>query len=112
MDELRDIVRREHGLRVNGLRVSRASMCRMRCEAAVPLVKRWPSEDPLSLAGRTHSAVRDTRDDERPRDARARWVTSAVGCWAGDSTPGIRHTDNALNPGGERDERPSDLLYS
>jgi hypothetical protein len=31
----------------------------MRREAAVPLSKRLPSDDPLSLAGRTRAAVRD-----------------------------------------------------
>jgi transposase len=53
LDELRGIVRGELGIRV-----SRASMCRMRREAAVPLVKRRPSDDPQSPAGKTRSAVR------------------------------------------------------
>lgn len=34
-------------------------MCRMRREAAVPLVKRRPSEDLQSPAGKIRSAVRD-----------------------------------------------------
>jgi hypothetical protein len=42
-----------------GMRVSHANMCRLRCEAGVPLSKRRPSDDPLSPAGKTRSAVRD-----------------------------------------------------
>ena len=54
LDELKELVHSEQGLRV-----SRASMCRMRREADVPLSKRRPSDDPSSLAGRTRAAVRD-----------------------------------------------------
>ena len=39
--------------------MSRASMCRMRREAGVPLAKRRPSDDPSSLAERARAAVRD-----------------------------------------------------
>jgi transposase len=54
LDELRKAVHQ-----TMGMRVSRASMCRMRREAGVPLAKRRPSDDPSSLAGRTRAAVRD-----------------------------------------------------
>ena len=52
LDELRQAVLNELGVRV-----SRASMCRLRHEAGVPLLKRRPSDDPLSPAGKTRSAV-------------------------------------------------------
>jgi transposase len=53
LDELRKAVHQ-----TMGMRVSRASMCRMRREAGVPLAKRRPSDDPQSPAGRLRAAVR------------------------------------------------------
>ncbi len=71
LDELRELVRREQGLPV-----SRASMCRMRREAAVPLAKRRPSDDPSSLAGRTRLAVLEVL--ERYPDATLRELIQLV----------------------------------
>jgi transposase len=71
LDELRQAVRD-----TMGMRVSRASMCRMRHEAAVPLTKRRPSDDPSSLAGRTRCAVRDVL--ERYPTATLRELTQLV----------------------------------